>query len=397
MSILRLEETIHRHLKKKPFNIKFLGKADLFDMGASKKWCLLANHLDGTMIKDKIGYDFADEVGLTFSPESVLIDLYINGDYIGNYTLSERIEISEARIDINDLEAWNERLNQGIDFDTLDLGGVRGDESYLEYGSSMWVEIPNTPEPSKGAYLIEYELASRYDDEISGFISNYGQPIIVKSPEYASKEQVHYIQFYYQEFEDAVLSEDGYNTLGKHYSDYIDIESYAKLYVFQEFVKNLDAAGTSLFFYKEEGKKLVAGPVWDVDLGFGYWVERDGIQMADPNSLWVAGGHLSNELANKESIFKILCKHLDFRLEAARQWEEFFAPKIEILLKNAENIYADNQKSITLDKFKWSQDVTLTKMREQIDGNIQFLCDFVEQRARFLTEIYASDDWINSN
>ena len=384
-------------LAKKPFNIKFLGEADLFDMGASKKWCLLANYLDNTMIKDKIGYDFADEVGLTFSPESILTDLYINGEYIGNYTLCERIEISESRIDINDLGEWNERLNQGIDFETLELGGKRGDESYLELGSSMWVNVPNTPEPSKGAYLIEYELASRYDDEVSGFISNYGQPIIVKSPEYASQEQVQYIQSYYQAFEDAVLSDNGYNAMGKHYSDYIDVESYAKLYVFQEFVKNLDAAGTSLFFYKEEGEKLVAGPVWDVDLGFGYWVEREGINMADPNSLWVAVGHLSNELADKESIFTILCKHLDFRMEASRQWKDFFVPQIDTLLKNAEEVYENGKKSIVLDRFKWGQESTLTEMEEQTEGNIKYLYNFISQRAIFLTDTYVSENWLSSN
>ena len=384
-------------LAKKPFNIKFLGEADLFGMGASKKWCLLANYLDNTMLKDKIGYDFADKVGLTFSPESILVDLYINGEYIGNYTLSERIEISEARININDLGDWNERLNQGIDFETLELGGIRGDESYLEYGSSKWVEIPNAPEASSGAYLIEYELASRYDDEISGFVSNYGQPIIVKSPEYASREQVEYIQSYYQEFEDAVLSETGYNTLGKHYSEYINVESYAKLYVYQEFIKNLDAAGTSLFFYKEEGEKLVAGPVWDVDLGFGSQYEREGVNMADPDSLWVAGGHLSNELSDKYSIFSLLCRHRDFRKEAARQWEKYFVPQIDQLLGVIDQFYSMNKESIVLDKFKWNSESTYAQVDEQINENIQTLCEFVAQRAVYLTETYSDEKWSGSN
>lgn len=384
-------------LAKKPFNMKFLGEADLFGMGASKKWCLLANYLDNTMIKDKIGYDFADEVGLTFSPESILTDLYINGEYIGNYTLCERIEISESRIDINDLGEWNERLNQGIDFETLELGGVRGDESYLALGSSMWVNIPNTPEPSEGAYLIEYELASRYDDEVSGFISNYGQPIIVKSPEYASQEQVQYIQNYYQAFEDAVLSDNGYNAMGKHYSDYIDVESYAKLYVFQELVKNLDAAATSLFFYKEEGEKLVAGPVWDVDLGFGYPIERDGVNMADPNSLWVAGGHLSNELSDKCSVFTLLCKHENFRVEATKQWNKYFMPCVDTMLNNVSQIYEESKESIVLDKFKWNPDASYEQSEHSVDGNISTMREFISQRADYLTDTYGSGNWLSSN
>ena len=152
-----------------------------------------------------------------------------------------------------------------------------------------------------------------------------------------------------------------------------------------------------MFFYKEEGEKLVAGPVWDVDLGFGYWVEREGINMADPNSLWVAVGHLSNELADKESIFTILCKHLDFRMEASRQWKDFFVPQIDTLLKNAEEVYENGKKSIVLDRFKWGQEITLTEMEEQTEGNIQYLYDFINQRANFLTDTYVSENWLSSN
>ena len=384
-------------LVKKPFNIKFYEKKDLFDMGASKKWCLLANYLDNTMLKDKVGYEFADSVGLTYSPESILVDLYINDEYVGNYTLSERIEISEDRINIADMEEMNERLNQGIDFETLEIGGVRGDESYLELGSSKWVDLPNSSAPESGAYLIEYELASRYDDEISGFISNYGQPIIVKSPEYASEEQVSYIQNYYQEFEDAVLSEDGYNALGKHYSEYIDMESYAKLYVYQEFIKNLDAAGTSLFFYKEAGEKLVAGPVWDVDMGFGGSYEREGISMSDPESLWVTVGHLSNELSDKNSIFSLLCQHQDFRIEAKKQWMEYFEPNIDGLLENIDEKYKKNKESVVLDKYKWNFGGTYQETEKWMDQNIQTICDFISKRSDYLSKTYSDEKWESSN
>ena len=284
--------------RKKPFNIKLKEKANLFEMGSAKKWTLLANYLDDTMLKNKLGFDFADEIGLDFSPESVLTDVYIDGEYIGNYTFCESVEVRKSRVNITDLEELNEKANEGLNLEELELGGIRGEKSHLEFGSSKWVELPNTPEVITGGYLLEFELDVRYDEEICGFVSEYGQSVNIKSPKYASREQVEYISSYYQEFEDAVLSGDGYNHLGKHYSEYIDVESFAKMYVFQEYVKNLDAGLSSFFMYKDVGGKMTVGFVWDLDSAFGRATEREGIRMDDPTGLWVTDGHLHGDLSD---------------------------------------------------------------------------------------------------
>lgn len=375
-------------LNKKPYNIKFHDEIDLFGMGAAKKWCLIANYLDGTMLKDKIGYDFADEVGLKFSPQTILVDVYINDEYMGNYTLSEAVEVSENRVDIVDLDELNKKANVGANLAEFDLGGVRGEESHLERGSAKWVDIPNNPVDFSGGYLIEFELDSRYDDELCGFISKYGQPVILKSPEYATCAQVEYIRDYYQAFEDALLDEKGYNKAGKHYSDYIDVESFAKMYLFQEFIKNLDGVGTSLFFYKNPDGKLTAGPVWDVDLGFGGSYEREGIKMDDPNTLWINGSHLANDLSDKYSIFSLLCKHAEFQKEAKRQWELYFEPNIEKLLYEIESLYAKNKDSIISDKCKWNIDDDYILAQKQVEKSIVKMKNFIEQRSAFLTEYF---------
>ena len=241
---------------KKPFNIKFKEKVDLFEMGAAKKWCLLANHLDNTLLKNELGYKLAERVDFQVVPEGVFVDLFIDEEYVGHYLLSEKAEIGKGRINITNLDDLNEIVNPDVIWENLELGGVRGKESYSECGSMKWVEIPKNPEVITGGYLIELDLATRYVKEKAGFVSNYGQPVTLKDPEYASEEQVEYISSYYQKFEDAVLSGDGYNDQGKHYSEYIDVESIAKMYVFQEFIKNVDGATTSLFLYKTGSLKI---------------------------------------------------------------------------------------------------------------------------------------------
>ena len=96
---------------------------------------------------------------------------------------------------------------------------------------------------------MELELGSRYPNEASGFVTKRSQPVILKSPEYASQAQIEYISGYWQEMEDALYSDTGYNSLGKHYSEYIDTLSYARQYLIEEWSGDWDAGITSNYFY----------------------------------------------------------------------------------------------------------------------------------------------------
>ena len=87
---------------KKPYQIKFDKKQDLFGMGKAKKWILLANYYDGTMVRTKVFFDLADEIGLDYTGKSAFVDLYIDGDYRGVYQITEKIEIGSTRVDLKD-------------------------------------------------------------------------------------------------------------------------------------------------------------------------------------------------------------------------------------------------------------------------------------------------------
>ena len=376
---------------KKPFNIKFKEKINLFDMGQAKKWCLLANSLDDTMIRSKLVSDLADKVGIHFSSKSVILDLYVDNEYIGNYTLMESVEIGTNRVNITDLEELNEIANPDVDFETLPLGGVRGEESYAQNGSYKWVELPRTLNIISGGYLIEYELASRYDEEASGFVSLYGQPVILKSPEHASKEQVEYISSYYQDFEDAARNSDGYNEKGKHYSKYIDVDSMAKMYVFQEYLKNLDAGLTSFYYYKDVDGKLVAAPAWDFDSAFGRRYVRNDVKMYEPTGIWAASGKLHNELENKSTILSIMCRHVEFRELAQQQWKEYFEPNVEWLLSSLDELYANCQASIIADKCRWKDAGNYNETVEFIDVGIYKLHKFITERSLFMSETFSEE------
>lgn len=376
---------------KKPFNIKFQEKVNLFEMGQAKKWCLLANSLDNTMLRSKLVSDLADAIGIHFSSKSVIVDLYVDNEYMGNYTLMENVEIGSNRVNITDLEELNEIANPELDFKTLPLAGTRGEDSYAQTGSYKWVEIPRTLNVISGGYLLEYELASRYDKEVSGFISNYGQPVILKSPEYASKEQVEYIRSYYQEFEDAARNSDGCNEKGNHYSKYIDVDSMTKMYVFQEYLKNLDAGLTSFYYYKDVEGKLVAAPAWDFDSAFGRKYTRNDVKMDEPMGIWVTNGKLHNELSDKSTIISIMCRHVEFRELAQQQWKEHFEPNVEELLKSLDELYEKCQASIIADKCKWNDAGDYIETAEFVDDSVYVLRKFITERSTFMSEMFSEE------
>lgn len=371
---------------KKPFNIKLFEKGDILGFGEAKKWCLLANYLDETLLKNKFGYDLADNIGLQYTPDSMIVDLYINDEYIGNYTLSERIEVNDHRIDITNLEDLNELANPDIDIKTVQL---------KEMKNMKWAELPNVPEIVTGGYLLELDFLERYAGEISGFVSDYGQPVVIKSPEYAAKNQVEYIKKYYQEFEDALLSLDGYNKQGNHYSEYIDVESAAKMYVFQEYIKNMDAGLSSCYFYKDVRGKLVAAPVWDLDSAFGRVTERNGIRMNDSKGLWVENSLLYENRTDKYTIFALLCKHNDFKIEVQRQWNDYFFGNTDVLVTKFENLYRQNQESLFTDKFKWNtvRGLSYSDAYDEMEQSIEVTKAFIRERGYYLDKVFLTQDY----
>ena len=88
--------------EKKPYRLKLSDSVDLFGMGASKKWVLLANAYDETQMRNKLVYDLAGQLGDLWAPGSVYVDVYVDDQYLGLYQLCEAVEISESRLDITE-------------------------------------------------------------------------------------------------------------------------------------------------------------------------------------------------------------------------------------------------------------------------------------------------------
>ena len=306
---------------KKPYNIKFDKKTNLFGMGKAKKWTLLANYYDDSLLRNVYGWELAKAFGLYYTSEYQHVDLYVNGAYLGNYVICESVEIDSERIDLNDLDKANEDANPDLDLDSLPQVGTGSNgtiQSGTEKGSAKWIDIPNSPENINGGYLLEYEYADRYNAEPSGFVTDNGQPVVIKSPELASEAEVMYIRTLVNDATNALYASSGRNAAGKHYSEYFDLESLVNMYILQEISANIDAGFTSLFLYKAQNSdKLIVSPVWDMDHAFGDEIVRFGVNNGDPNVWW------TNSLGNPlPTIFNAAFRHDDFKQAVRLRWAE---------------------------------------------------------------------------
>lgn len=388
-------------MEKKPYNLKLDKKADLFGMGKSKKWSLIANHSDTSLMRNSIIYTVAGQV-LDYTPKYTPVDLYINSEYMGSYILTTRVEVDDNRVEIEDLDGANEDSNPDLDFDELDRGGVYGTYSGLLQGTQKWVEIPNDPENITGGYLMEMEIADRYPDEISGFVTNGGQPVIFKNPEYATESEIKYISGVYQSFEDAVMAENGTNSDGEYYTSLCNVETFHLFYAINEWASNMDCGLTSTYMYKPENDdKIYAGPVWDFDIAFGNnGGNRYGCDYTNPEEFTVCFGRQykntifkSQDIDAVPTLFNALCQKQDFVSGVKQAWDNKLLPVVDYVNKTYIPYYAAKiEGSAVANAIRWNiygtSDVDTIKAKFKAD--VDYVNDYATTRATFLTDNFGA-------
>lgn len=361
---------------KKPYTVKLDKKAALLGMDNAKGWTLITNHFDQSLLKNHVFYDWAKMLNMPSTPDTAYIDLFLNGEYYGCYMLTDKTEVGAGRVDINDLEKANEDANPDVeDIEALPPAGSRGENCGKDKGSIRYIEIPNEPEDITGGYLLEVDTAVRYEPELCGFVSNYGTCVVSQSPEYASKGEMEYISGYYQEYEDALMSLDGYNSLGKHYTDYIDLDSFAWMYLMQEFTGNTDAGLSSFFMYKDSGGKLVAGPIWDLD------------QTLKKTTGFIAAHCYYDELINP---LAQLYNHDDFRNYIAELWYNEMADTIGSFKEYVKAESVAIEPSAVMDAIRWNKYETADVMaiKQTFESNTDFLLNYTDARRDFFNKAF---------
>ena len=80
-------------LPKKPYALKLGAKSEILGMKKHKRWCLLANWMDRTNIRNDIAFHIAKQTNLAWTPSGKFVELILNGEHKGNYYLCEQIQV----------------------------------------------------------------------------------------------------------------------------------------------------------------------------------------------------------------------------------------------------------------------------------------------------------------
>lgn len=380
--------------EKKSYQVKLEKKASLLSMDESKTFVLIANQHENSLLRNRITFELADALELPYTPDCRSVDLFVNGEFRGSYLLADKIGISSGSVDVVELEKETEKLNEAF----LDRGGepeAYGKNGYQKgtYKGGVW---PKEPEDVTGGYLFELEYEQRYADEVSGVVTERGQAIVVKSPEWMGEAQGEYVNNLLNSFERAIFAEDGVDAkTGMHYTDLADFDSLVRKYMIEETCKNYDGNKSSQYFFKdtdEEDEMIYAGPVWDYDSAWGNYAPEGRPKVAGPQGMTVAEG------GESYSWWPALSRQNDFAAEVKDVYAEELRPLLCVLIGDAPE--TEELQIRSLDSYAKELDASAQmnfkrwrvlnhSSREMKTGatyeeNIEYLRDWIRERMRVL-------------
>lgn len=86
---------------KKPYNIKLKNKASILGLSSAKKFILLANWYDRTLCRTAVGMKLGQLVNAEWPLHCKYTEVVLNGKHVGNYLITEGVEIGKNRINID--------------------------------------------------------------------------------------------------------------------------------------------------------------------------------------------------------------------------------------------------------------------------------------------------------
>ena len=286
---------------KYPYRLKFASKTQMLD-GArkNKKWVLLANWADTSLLRNQIAFEFSKTylTNIQFTTSYQQVELYVNGEYEGVYLLCEQTEVAKGRADIGDL----------FDEDTGYTGtGYSADDANVSDNDlAFMVEMDaDAAANSEDFYFAgeNYNNKQRYYTVKSGAVAN---PDAGASQTDSDNAYVARIKTYIEAV-DAAIAGGNQTTI----EQYIDVDSFVDMYILQELAKNCDVGVASFYMTKATDGKLMASPPWDFDRAFGNDTRGDGT-----GGLYVAGdyttGNSSAEGYNTSEWYTQLCRQTWF-------------------------------------------------------------------------------------
>lgn len=205
---------------KKSYRLKFESKVDLLGLGKAKKWALVANSVDDSLMRNDLAQHLMGMIVDDYPFEGGFVDLIIDDEKLGLYYLIKTMSVAKGTVDLND--------PMGVLVE-LDNAYCRSEEKWYETAGGNCLTLKDGVEDDNVDAAMEDFLADFNNLEIA-----------VESGDYKTAAEI------------------------------MDLESFAKYFIISELTANPDAYLTSWFFYKDGlDDKIHADLAWDFDAAFG--------------------------------------------------------------------------------------------------------------------------------
>lgn len=324
---------------KKPYRIKLDEKTKLLNNNAKdKSWVLLANYKDKSLIRNAVAFKISEMINMTFSPSARFVDLVMNGNYAGNYLLTDQINVDKHRVPVEKQDS-----------------GVTG--------------LPAI----SGGYLLEID---GFANESWWFRTSKGLPVTIKYPDddKISMEQYNYIHNFTQRFEDALFSAN-FSDPVKGYRSLVDETSLINWYIACELTGNPDSFWSTYLYKFYNNDKFFFGPLWDFDIAF-----NNDSRLGDATRKL-----MRNDAHEPKTWIRQLWRDDWFKRAVYVRWMELMEKDIlNSLLGYVDNTYALITASQKKDQDKW-------RLTSNYKSEVEYIKTYLKARVAFLTESFESD------
>lgn len=323
---VRLRGNTTQSMPKKPYAIKLEDKVEVLGMPKHKRWVLLANWLDRTMLRNDLAFYLAHQTD-TWAPHGKPVELVLNGVHVGNYYLGEQIKIDKKRVNIADV---------GLD------------------------ELSEQTEAAAGAelgYLLECDQSA--DDtevyfKVSSPVTFY---VYVKDPsddpylgDNTSRSKhigITYIKNYFNNVGTALKNSNWTKT-----AELLDYKSFADHWIMTELTENQESKHPKSFYmHKDAGGKLCAGPAWDYD--WGTFIDMKYIGDSRYGETSSTAGKIQNKYTMRYTMwYQYLFNDQAFKAVVKERWA-VLKPKMETALTYLDERAAEVKASDEFNHAMW--------------------------------------------
>lgn len=306
------------YFPKKPYVLKFERPQELSNLPKGRKWVLLANYRDQTLMRNALAFEMAKNTGLSWTPSCDYVELVLNGVHQGNYLFCEGISLEEQKLGAKDIVI--------LEFDRY----YNGKEKFLSKRKQMPVNI-------KESHSIQVSEIEAYIDTVECIL---------------------------------------YDTCSYAIEDYLNLESFADYFLVYELMGNSEIRWPkSAFMNKKAMGRLNAGPVWDFDWNsfsspeLDITTEREGFRIQD--ALWY------DALLRRSDFRQVLSqrwKKMEGSFEGHRKWIDSTSVRLRYSWEKNFSIWPIDI-SLLGDCISGDENMSLedavAKMKKELDFNIK--------------------------